>query len=321
MNMKIISAGPLTTVQDRGRFGYMRYGITTSGVMDERAYDYGNYLVGNTGGEACLEMTLKGVSVEFVGNGVIAFTGADMSPVLNGVSVQTGEAIEVTDGDLLEFGFAGKGLRTYFFCRGGIEVPVVYGSRSTNLKCEFGGFYGRKLMNGDVLETGTCVEGQQLAKGKKQINGNLKTDGQSWRKGKHQPQNDMITSYQLPEEPCMTIRVLLGPQDDYFTDKGIHSLLTSEYKISPESDRMGIRLQGESLESRHGMDIISDAIPFGSIQVSADGQPIILMADRQTTGGYAKIATVISDDIWKLAQARPGTYLHFQKVTERRMII
>ena len=294
MKMKIISAGPLTTVQDRGRFGYMRYGITTSGVMDEKAYNYGNYLVENAGEEACLEMTFKGAVIEFEGSGRIAFTGADMTPVLNGNPVVNGESIEVKDKDRLEFGFAKKGLRTYLFCKGGIEVPMIYGSRSTNLKCGFGGFEGRKLMDGDVLTVGEMRNTGCSAA--------IKTEA----------------AYQLPEEECLTVRVLLGPQENYFTDKGIQALESGEYKVTPNSDRMGIRLKGEALESVQGMDIISDAIPLGSIQVSADGQPIILLADRQTTGGYAKIATVIRSDIWKLAQVRPGMSLRFQVVTPRQ---
>ncbi len=289
MEMKILSAGPLTTIQDKGRYGYMRYGITTSGVLDDKAYTYGNALLGNLDGEACLEMTVKGVAIQFAGTGAIAITGADMVPHINGAVAPVNQRIEIADGDVLELGFAGKGLRAYLCVEGGIDVPLVYGSRSTNLKCGFGGFHGRKLQDGDVLSTCPVAEYRRKAWGLPQ-------------------------EYQLPQDGDMTIRVIPGPQDDMFTTDGIVTFLNSEYKVTPESDRMGIRLSGQPLEAVKGMDIISDAIPLGSIQVAADGQPIILLADRQTTGGYAKIATVISEDIWKLAQARPGTEVRFESV-------
>lgn len=289
MEMKILSAGPLTTIQDKGRYGYMRYGITTSGVLDDKAYTYGNALLGNPDGEACLEMTVKGAAIQFAGTGAIAITGADMVPHINGAVVPVNQRIEIADGDVLELGFAGKGLRAYLCVEGGIDVPLVYGSRSTNLKCGFGGFHGRKLKDGDVLSTCPVAEYRRKAWGLPQ-------------------------EYQLPQDGGMTIRVISGPQDDMFTTDGIATFLNSEYKVTPASDRMGIRLSGKPLEAVKGMDIISDAIPLGSIQVAADGQPIILLADRQTTGGYAKIATVISEDIWKLAQARLGTEVRFESV-------
>lgn len=292
MKMKILSAGPLTTIQDKGRFGYMRYGITTSGVLDDKAYAYGNALLGNQSDEACLEMTVKGAAISFEGSGAVAIVGADMLPKMNGNPISANIRIEVKDGDLLEFGFATKGLRTYLCVEGGIDVPLVYGSRSTNLKCGFGGFQGRKLADGDVLVTYPVTEYRRRAE-------------------------FLPEEYHVPEGEDMTVHVVLGPQDDMFTAKGIQTFLCATYKVTPESDRMGIRLLGEPLEGVNGMDIISDAIPLGSIQVSASGQPIILLADRQTTGGYAKIATVISTDIWKLAQARPGTRLHFEAVTVR----
>ncbi len=289
MEMKILSAGPLTTIQDKGRFGYMRYGITTSGVLDGCAYAYGNALLGNSDNAACLEMTLKGVSVEFINNGAVAIVGADMLPKINGRPAGANQRIEVRAGDLLEMGFAAKGLRTYLCVEGGVDVPLVYGSRSTNLKCGFGGLEGRKLRDGDILYTCSVAEYRRKA-------------------------GVLPAEYQLPEESDMTIHVILGPQNDMFTADGIATFLHSAYKVTPESDRMGIRLSGESLETVHGMDIISDAIPIGSIQVASDGQPIILLADRQTTGGYAKIATVVSRDIWKLAQARPGTAIRFEQI-------
>lgn len=158
MEMKILSAGPLTTIQDKGRYGYMRYGITTSGVLDDKAYTYGNALLGNPDGEACLEMTVKGAAIQFAGTGAIAITGADMVPHINGAVAPVNQRIEIADGDVLELGFAGKGLRAYLCVGGGIDVPLVYGSRSTNLKCGFGGFHGRKLQDGDVLSTCSVAE-------------------------------------------------------------------------------------------------------------------------------------------------------------------
>ena len=291
MKMHITKAGALTTVQDEGRFGYMEYGIGESGAMDRVSYQKANWLVGNENGEAALEFTFFGADIEFDGNTVIAFMGADMNAEMDGIPIKRGKAYEVTKGQKLSFGVAANGLRTYLAVAGGIDVPVVMDSRSTNLRCQMGGYCGRKLEEGDALMIG---ESDALKKRKK-----IKK-----RRSEVKTYSDQI---------C--VRAIKGPQDDYFTEEGLNTFVHTTYKMSPESDRMGIRLSGAKVESKNGMDIVSDGITFGSVQITSSGQPIILMADHQTTGGYAKIATVVKEDLQYLAQARPGNEICFKCVT------
>lgn len=285
MKIHIVNPGPLTSIQDEGRFGYMEYGITSSGAMDQMAYEIANSLVGNKNGEAVLEATLMGPTIRIEGEGLMAFYGADMEAQSDDSLLERGKTYAVKDGQTITFSMAKSGVRLYIAFSGGIDVPVVMGSRSTNMKCQIGGFYGRKLQPGDVLETG-----------KNYVN-----------------EKKLFKKYIKPVlyKDLIEISVIKGPQDDYFTDNGMATFLNTDYQVSPESDRMGIRLLGETIEGKTSMDIVSDGITFGSIQVTSKGLPIILMADHQTTGGYAKIATVISKDLYKLAQARPGNTVRF----------
>lgn len=291
MKIQIINPGPLTSVQDAGRFGYMEYGITSSGVMDMDAYHIVNKLVGNHEGEAVLEATLMGPTFQVGGEGLFAFYGADMPATLDGVPLERGKAYPVKDGQTVAFGMAKSGVRTYIAFAGGIDVPIVMGSRSTNMKCGIGGYQGRKLAGADVLSVAEPKEGEK-----------------TWEKlMKHS-----VPAKDYPSQ--ISIRVVLGPQDDYFTKKGLDIFLHTAYQVSPQSDRMGIRFLGEPIEGVSSMDIVSDGITFGSIQITSEGLPIILMADHQTTGGYAKIATVVTEDLCKLAQARPGDHVTFEAV-------
>ena len=292
MGMEIINPGPLTTVQDLGRFGYMNVGIGTSGVMDRQAYKIANELVGNTDGEAVLEATLMGPEIEFTSDAVIAVTGADMKPAIDGYSIGNYKAVKIVRGQRLKLGMAVSGCRAYIAVRGGIDVEKVMGSRSTNLKCGIGGFEGRNLRIGDLLKIGVSTE---LSNSELEKLNSKNYRGLEWNGN-------------------MTVRVIEGPQGDYFTEEGLKNFYSMEYKISPESDRMGIRLSGAKVESYNGTDIVSDGIAFGSVQIPSSGQPIVLMADHQTTGGYAKVATVVSEDLSLLAQARPGDLVHFEKV-------
>lgn len=295
-NMTILSAGPLSTVQDAGRFGYMRTGFSPGGAMDSYSMKLANLLVGNLPGEGVIEMTMMGMRVQFDGDGVIALTGADMQTFRNDEEdpLPMYTAIEVHKGDTLKMGAATKGMRTYLAVSGGFDLPFVMGSLSTNLKCGLGGFRGRKLQSGDVLPLRQEVS---LA---------------------------MLGSRQVPAENDykkeITVRVVLGPQEDYFTDKGIATFLGSRYTVSGQSDRMGVRLEGNKIENKNGVDIISDGIATGAVQIPASGTPIIMMADRQTTGGYAKIATVVSADLKHIAQATPGTAVRFRAITRREAV-
>ncbi|MCC8066786.1 MAG: biotin-dependent carboxyltransferase family protein [Clostridiales bacterium] len=285
MSIRVIHPGALTTVQDFGRSGFQAFGMSCSGVMDRQAFHEANYLVGNQAQEAVLECTLFGGIYQFEADTVIALTGADMVPTIDGNFVSTYRPLQISKGQTLMLGTAATGCRTYLAVAGGIDVPVIMGSRSTNLKCALGGYEGRALQAGDQLPIGnSTISYSEIS-------------------------DRCLEIPQYPE--ALIVRVIPGPQDDYFTEKGLDIFYQSTYTISGESDRMGYRLTGPAIESKHGTDIISDATVFGSIQVTPSGQPIVLLADRQTTGGYAKIATVCTEDLPKLAQARPGYTVQF----------
>ena len=289
--IKILDAGLLTTVQDLGRYGFQRYGVSASGVMDEYSAKIANKLVGNKVGEAVLETTLKGVQIEFLQNTAVAITGGNCDVTLNGAKIELWQSYLVNRGDILKMGICKSGLRNYLAFAGGIDVPVIMNSKSTNLKAKVGGFNGRKLMTGDILSVGV---------------GSLEAP---LTLNKH-----YIPTYSKD----IKIGVILGQQDDHFTEAGIKTFLNETYTVTQESDRMGIRLSsvsGATIEHKNGADIISDGITFGAIQVPGSGQPIVMMADRQTTGGYTKIGNVISSDLAKLAQATPGTKVKFVEYT------
>lgn len=289
MGFWIKQPGALTTVQDYGRMGYQSSGFNVSGCMDRKAFRIANILVGNDEREAVLEITLMGPIIMILQDAVIAVTGADLQPKLNNESFPMYQAVSVKRGDTLAFGFATIGSRAYLAVNGGLLVPTVMGSKSTNLKCKVGGFLGRKLQANDVIPFADA----------KAILPNM--------------ENRKAGSCDYAGKEA-TLRVVLGPQEEYFTPEGIKTFISEDYTVTSEFDRMGCRLDGEAITSKNGVDIISDGIAFGAIQIPPHGKPIIMLADRQTTGGYAKIATVISVDIPKLVQCSIGGKIHFKKV-------
>lgn len=294
MKMTILVPGPLSTIQDEGRFGAMGKGFSPGGAMDTVSMKLANLLVGNAPGVGVIEMTMLGITARFDCDSVIALTGADMSARLNQNPIERYLSVSVHPGDTLSMGAAKSGMRAYLAVAGGFDLPVVMGSQSTNLKCALGGFEGRKLQKGDELPLSQSMSTSLLGMRQLSIPGDY------------------------PD--IMTLRVLLGPQGDAFTQQGIATFLDSEYTVTDKADRMGIRLSGEKIESKSGVDIISDGIAAGSVQIPASGTPIIMMADRQTTGGYAKIATVISADLSRAGQAPPGTRIRFAQVTEQEAV-
>lgn len=284
------TAGLLTTVQDRGRYGYQRFGMPVSGAMDVFSLELANLLVGNDPGDACLEATISGPVLEFTGTTWIAVTGADMDPHLNGQSIPMNTAINVRPGDRLGFRGLRSGCRAYIAFAGGIAVPPAMGSRSTYLRAGIGGHKGRALMPGDDLPLGEPV-------------------------GK--PRLKTIPEGLIPEyKHEQTIRIISGPEAHFFEIAGLRSFLSTEYTVTAQSDRMGYRLSGEPIKHKEGMtNIVSAGISLGTVQIPGDGQPIILMADRQTSGGYARIANVITSDLTLLAQMQPGDNIHFKETT------
>ena len=286
--IKVQKPGLCTTVQDMGRVGFQKFGIPVSGVMDEFSFVVANYLLGNNYNNAVLEVQYMGPTLEFDFDVSVAITGANLSAKLNGEDVAMWETINIKKGDVLSFGNIKEGVRTYIAFAGEIDVPLVNGSKSTLLKSKLGGFDGRQLKMLDEIE----IKNPRVLENKNKL------------------QEKFIPKFVAENE----IRVILGPQDDYFTENGIKTFLSSEYTVTKDADRMGMRLSGEVIEHKDKADIISDAAVFGSIQVPGNGLPIILLADRQTTGGYTKIATVIKADLPKLAQMSPNNKIKFKKV-------
>jgi antagonist of KipI len=287
----VLDGGLLTTVQDLGRLGYQRYGVPASGALDPFALRVANRLVGNSEDAAGLEVTLIGPRLRFLADSVIAVAGADLSPSLDGERAATWEPFAVTTGSVLSFADANDGVRAYVaVAGGGIDVPVVLGSRSTHVRSRLGGFEGRALQAGDRLQAPSREAPRHVA-------------------ARRLPQ-DQVPRYGHSH----ALRVVLGPQADAFTPHGVDTLLSAEYTVSGQSDRIGCRLQGPSIEHATSPDIVSDGTPNGAVQVAGDGMPMVLLADRGTTGGYTKIATVITVDLPSLAQAATGDTVTFTAV-------
>ncbi|HXZ36455.1 MAG TPA: biotin-dependent carboxyltransferase family protein [Thermodesulfobacteriota bacterium] len=288
---EVIQPGAFTTVQDLGRYGYQKYGVSISGAMDRFALRVANLLVGNDEGEGVIEATIIGPKLKALERMRVAITGADLSPEFGGKPLPLWRTLDIPEGGTLSFGAPRSGCRAYLAVAGGIDFPVVMGSRSIHTRSNLGG-NGRTLVKGDIIERKDSGFRIQESETHRLLPELVPVYGKNWQ-----------------------IRVIFGPQKDYFTRQGIETFLTSEYEITPQADRMGYRLKGPKIEHKSGADILTDATPPGSIQVPGDGMPIILLADGQTTGGYSKIATVISVDQDLLAQARPGEKVRFQKVT------
>ena len=290
MGITVNNPGVLTTVQDFGRFGYQQFGVSASGVMDPRAMSLANLLVGNPEDEAVLECTMMGPELVFDKANVIAVTGGNLQPMIDGAPIDNYRAVAVGEGQTLRFMGPKTGLRAYIAFAGGLDIEPVMGSRSTHMKAKIGGFQGRKLDKGDQI---------------------------GFRAPKETLKNMDLRSM-APEfipRPEYILRVVMGPQDDYFTDAGIQTFLSEVYTLTPEFDRMGCRLDGPVIQHKDGGDIISDGIAFGAIQVPSAGTPIIMVADRQTTGGYTKIANVITADFRILGQLKAGDKVRFAKVS------
>ncbi len=289
MPLEILEPGLLTTIQDQGRFGYQRLGIPAAGAMDPFALKAANALVGNDPGAAGLEITLLGPRLRFTEPCAIAITGGDLGARLDGWELEGWRRRLVSAGSVLDFGGRRDGARAYLAVSGGIAVEPWLGSRATYLMATVGGLEGRALRAGDVLPIGPSA---------------LTLARPSVPPDRRPPYSS---------EPV--VRVVLGPHADRFTDEGIDSFLTGSYQVSPSSNRMGYRLEGPKISHTRGPDLISCGIPLGGIQVPGSGQPIILMADHQTAGGYTMIATVIQADIPLVAQCLPGERLRFKAVS------
>lgn len=286
MELKILRGGMLTTVQDLGRRGYRATGVPLSGAMDPFALRVANSLVGNPEESAVLEFTLVSPELEFTGEALVAITGAECSGVPGWQPLKWGAGERLKPGRFL------RGCRGYLAVSGGIDVAPVLGSRSTYLRGGWGGFAGRALREGDQLKIGGRTRLQSPA--------NLSLHG--W-----QIDPRLLPAY----SPSVVVRVIRGASPAGWSDE----LFANEFKVSPRSDRMGLRLTGRNLPRSNGQDLLSAAVVPGTIQVPPDGQPVVLMADAQTIGGYVQAAHVICVDLPLVAQLRPGDALRFVEVS------
>ena len=300
MEFRVDNPGLLTTVQDLGRWGYLGRGMPLAGAMDTIALKMGNIMVGNPVNMASLEITLMGPALTVTaGEAVAVLTGADPGLTINGKLTPAWRCFRIRSGDTLSFrGPSGKGCRAYLCISGGIEVDPVMGSRSTYLRGKMGGFNGRPLAKGDVIHTG---EPHLLWK----------------RFDDFECPEDLLPDYGLQTK----LKAVPGPQDTLFTENGLKTFFSSEYTITTSADRMGYRLEGPVIEHLGGPDIISDAIPPGSVQVPGNGQPIVMLSDGQTTGGYAKIAVLTTLARCTLAQRLPGQTVFFERTDQTSAIL
>jgi antagonist of KipI len=305
----VLRSGLLTTVQDAGRFGYQQYGVNTAGPMDPFAFQVANLLVGNEEREAALEMTLLGPTLHFEAGSVIALCGGRFTPSIENIPVPDWRPVFVRRGSEIKIGQALSGCCAYLAVAGGFYVPLVMGSRSTSLSSKLGGFQGRALREGDRLPFRSPER-----------------PAPEWiyRRRSRSPSAPFIPAdWGVSEEalpayrPDPTLRVLRGRQWDRFTPEARQAFLELPFLITPQSNRMGYRLSGPKLYLKTAAELISEATAMGTVQVTPSGDPIVLLADRPVTGGYPKIAEVITVDLPLIAQVPPGQSVRFQEVSLR----
>ncbi|MGK7378719.1 biotin-dependent carboxyltransferase family protein [Planococcus sp. 1R117A] len=295
--LKIIKSGLQTTVQDLGRFGFQKYGVIASGAMDPFAHRTANLLVGNEENAATLEIAMVGPAIQFEEDTFIALCGGDLSPEIDGTAIKMWRTIAVKEGSVLKFGAPRTGCRVYLAATGGIDVPDVMNSKSTYLRAGIGGFHGRALKAGDIIPTHPVSPSHAASL-------------------LHATDNELEWKIAAPryfDEPV--VRMMKGRQFELFNSDSKEEIFSEAFSVSSHSDRMGYRLEGIKLSLEEPKELISEAVAFGSIQVPADGNPIVLLADRQTTGGYPKIGQVASVDLPLISQLKPGDRIRFKEIS------
>ncbi|WP_231277433.1 biotin-dependent carboxyltransferase family protein, partial [Clostridium botulinum] len=307
MGITIKSPGLLTTVQDNGRYGFRKYGVIVSGAMDEVALRVGNLLVGNNEQDAAIEVTVMGPEVQINENTVISICGGNLSPKINNCFIPMWRPIYVKAGSILSFGKCIFGTRCYISFAGSINIDKIMGSKSTYLRAEIGGYNGRKLIKNDELILDK--PSYQSVKIMKSLSTQVNSNGFSYPKWS--VSNSIIPKYNLNSK----LRVIKGEEFNYFDDESKNAFLQEKFLITPQSDRMGYRIKGSKLKLKFPLEMISNAVALGTIQVPPDGNPIVLLADRQTTGGYPKIGEIITIDIPRIAQLKPGDNLSFEEIS------
>ncbi|WP_145353157.1 biotin-dependent carboxyltransferase family protein [Staphylococcus cohnii] len=287
MSIKIINPGLFSTIQDLGRIGYQDQGFSTAGVLDQYAYRTGLALIGNEG--PAIECTIIGPTIEFLEDNTFVLIGAEFNATINDISIDEATVIAVKKGDVLKVGQVINGARGYLLFGKPLKIQKVAKSYATHTRSQIGGFKGRPLKSGDVIE---CENNHSYTR--------------------HLGLSLLIDVTEVKEN---TIQIIEGPQIENFSQEAQQKLVANEFKISEKSDRMGYRLQGETISPTTSADIISEPVALGSIQVPNDGNPIILLNDKQTVGGYTKIATVCASDLHKLAQMQPNDTIRFEWTT------
>ena len=288
MTIRVVKPGLFTTVQDRGRYGYAHLGISPCGAADAVSLRIANLLAGNEEYAPALEMTLLGATLEFDQHAIIAMSGATCECQVGQARIELNTPVEISAGSILQCGSSTDGARCYLAIQGGIDVPTVMGSASTDIRGRFGGFEGRRLQAGDAVQVGH-------------------SDRARLRR---------LRAGALEEARSRgVIRVTRGAQRDWFNSETYAKFLAKPYAVSEQSDRAGLRLKGDAVATRENKQLLTDGIPLGAIQVPQDGQPIILFVDQQTTGGYPKIANVIAADMHRIGQLRPRDEVRFSEVS------
>lgn len=289
----VLDAGDFTTIQDAGRWGYQAFGLPVTGAMDRYAYQAANALAGNRATAAVIEMTTRGGSFKFDSEQLVAVCGAAMHGEIDGKPITNWSSFVVPKRGELRFAAAVTGCRTYLAVHGGIDVPAVLGSKSTDTRSRIGGYQGRKLRLGDVLYIGQENTGNAIPR--------------------------LLTSEAVPQySPDISLRVILGPQDTLFSEAAIQLFFSNRYTVINKANREGYLLEGPKIVTNtKEPDIVSDAVGLGAIQIPANGQPFIVTADHQTARGFPKLGYVIRVDLSKLVQARQGEFIRFQPVPEQ----
>ena len=291
--MRVIRPGLLTTVQDDGRWGYQRFGVPVAGPMDRMSHRLANLLVGNRPSASTLEVTLVGPHLEFDDDALFAVTGAEFELRLEGALLAPNTVHRARSGQRLVFGERRWGARAYLGVAGGIDVPMVFGSRATHVGSRLGGVEGRAVVAGDTLRVGDAGD-RRVSPGQR-------------RRPVVTPRGEEGRAVSGAQ-----VRVIPGPHEHRFGPEGLRVLESGRYTVGISSDRMGYRLEGPAIEQTTDTELLSAPVDLGAIQVPPSGQPIILMADRQTTGGYARIGTVITADIPAVAQLVPSNWIAFR---------
>ncbi|MTH52844.1 5-oxoprolinase/urea amidolyase family protein [Bacillus mangrovi] len=299
MSLQILQSGLFSTIQDLGRTGYQKYGVIKSGAMDMYAHRMANMLTGNPESSATIEMTLLGPTIEFTEDVLIALTGGNLSPKINSQPIPMWRPVFVKAGAKLEFGAPVSGCRTYMAAAGGYDIEPQLGSRSTYVKAGIGGLNGRPLKEKDILKVNPSPLLDQLA-GKAQ---DVSVLPAKWHVKPNYTENGKIIQY------------IEGREYSWFSEEAHKAFNEEEFALTSQSDRMGFRIEGPSLTLKENRELLSEAVGFGTIQVPSGGQPIILMADHQTTGGYPKIGQVIAESLPILAQRKPGERIRFEKTS------